>query len=38
MNHTSCEFRCKLDARKCNSGKKQNNSKCQWDCKKPIKH
>ena len=34
----SCECRCKFDSRKCNSKQKWSNDKCQYECKKPIKH
>ena len=30
----SCECKCKLDGRKCNSNQKGNNGKCQCECKK----
>ena len=36
--HISCERRCTFDGRKCNSGQKENNDKCQCECKKPITH
>ena len=33
--HISCECRCELDSRKCNSVQKWNYDKCQNACKKP---
>ena len=29
----SCEYKCKIDGRKCNSNRKWNNDKCQCECK-----
>ena len=36
--HISCDWRCELDGRKCNSIQKWNYDKCQNECKKTIKH
>ena len=33
--HIPCEYKCKLDARKCNSDQWWNNDKCQCGCRKP---
>ena len=33
--HKSCECKCRLDERKCNSDQWQNNDKCRCECKKP---
>ena len=32
--HISCEYKCKLDGRKCNSNQKWDNHKCWCECKK----
>ena len=32
--HISCECKCKVDGRKCNSNEKWNNDKCRCECKK----
>ena len=32
--HVSCECKCKLDGRKCNSKQKWNIDRCWWKCKK----
>ena len=34
----SCECKCKLDGRKCNSNKKCKNDNCQCKCKNPKEH
>lgn len=41
VKHVSCNFRCKIDGRKCNSSKNGiilSNFKWQDECKKPITH
>ena len=32
--HTSCEYKCKLDGRNCNSDQWWNNAKCGRECRK----
>ena len=32
--HISCECKCKLDRKKCNSDQWWNNDKCRYECKK----
>ena len=34
IKHTSCECKCRIDGRKCNSDQWQNNDKCQCEGKK----
>ena len=34
MQHISCEYKCKFDARKCNSDQGWNKDKCLCDCKR----
>ena len=36
--YISSDFKCKFDGRKSNLNQKWNNSKCQCECNKPIKH
>ena len=36
--HISCECRYEFNGRKYNSRQNWNNDKCQYECKKPIKH
>ena len=33
VQHESCEFKCGLNERVCNSKQRWNHSKCQWECK-----
>ena len=33
VKHISCDCKCKLDSKTCNSNKKWNNDKCQCGCK-----
>ena len=32
----SCEYKCKIDKRKCNSDQKWNNDNCPCECKKTL--
>ena len=36
--HRSCECKCKISSRKCNSNQKWNNDKCRCEFKNPKEH
>ena len=38
LQDNSCECRCDFDGRNCNLRQKRNNDKCQYECKKFVKH
>ena len=38
IKHISCDSRCKLDGRKCNSEEKLNHDKFLCECKEPLKY